>query len=356
VTLGGAPYTAQIAETYRYGGREGRISQRDLKLTLNGTAGESFTQTFGYDELGNVQSLGYPQCTFALCSGVAASPRTVSFGYTRGFLSAVPGYASSISYHPNGLVAQVAHANGVTDTQGNDPKAMRRPASIASMVGTTTRWSSGAYAYDGAGNVVKIGTSWFLYDLVNRLTTGTVFTGATGGGAQRQQTYTYDRFGNIVSIGGNSGRATPTSNTTNRLSSPATSYDASGNLTAWNGNVYEYDPFHLMQRMKAGSEEWLYFYTAEDERVWSFKVGANPRVDRWTLRDLDGQVLREYYAVGFNWSGSVAADYVYRDGSLLAAETPRGCASLPPRPPGHTAFDHQCAGPAGGLPRLLPVW
>ena len=39
---------------------------------------------------------------------------------------------------------------------------------------------------------------------------------------QRTQTYTYDAFGNILSIGGNSARNTPTSSSTNRLTRAAT--------------------------------------------------------------------------------------------------------------------------------------
>jgi YD repeat-containing protein len=77
--LGGTTYTSQVGETYTYAGAGGRVSQRVLNHTFNGAASESFSQAFSWDNLGHVASLGYPQCTFAACSGVAASPRTVSF-------------------------------------------------------------------------------------------------------------------------------------------------------------------------------------------------------------------------------------------------------------------------------------
>jgi hypothetical protein len=39
----------------------------------------------------------------------AASPKTVTFAYTEGLLTAVPGYASPITYHSNQTIAQVTH-------------------------------------------------------------------------------------------------------------------------------------------------------------------------------------------------------------------------------------------------------
>jgi RHS repeat-associated protein len=90
-----------------------------------------------------------------------------------------------------------------------------------------------------------------------------------------------------------------------------------------------------MQRMKSGSEDWLYFYTADDERIWSYNVPENR--SRWTLRDLGNQVLREYASNNGSWG--IASDYIYRDGLLLAAETPAG--------PKHFHLDHL------GTPRLI---
>ncbi|MCP4686181.1 MAG: hypothetical protein GY867_12150, partial [bacterium] len=112
---------------------------------------------------------------------------------------------------------------------------------------------------------------------------------------------------------------------------------SAGNLLAWNGNFYAYDPFNLMSRIWAGDEEWIYLYTADDERVWQFKVGASPRFDRWTLRDLSGKALREYTATDYEWE--VDEDYIYRGGMLLAAETSEG--------ERHFHLDHL------GTPRLI---
>jgi hypothetical protein len=52
---------------------------------------------------------------------------------------------------------------------------------------------------------------------VNRLVSATLYDGPAGGGTQKQQSYTFDAFGNLTSIAGTTGRMTPTSAQTNRL-------------------------------------------------------------------------------------------------------------------------------------------
>ncbi len=331
-----APFnaTVQVTETYTYGGTAGRASQRATQMTFNGTPRESFTQGWTWNDLGQPVNTSYPQCTFAWCS--SPSPRTVTDGYTDGALTSISGFTTGIgiTYHQNGMVNQMAHANGVTDTQGADPNWMRRPASLSSAYGATTRWSSGTYVYDGSGNVVKEGTAWFIYDEVSRIKTGTVFTGTTGGGTQKQQTFTYDPYGNLTNIAGNPdpGRSTPTSSSTNRLTGGI--YDAAGNLTAWNGATYAYDGFNMMTQMLNGSEDWRYMYTADDERFWSYRVAGNGSL--WYVRDLDGKVLRRYES-SISWT--TLEDYVYRDGQLFAAVDSTGTH--------HFHLDHL------GSPRLI---
>jgi hypothetical protein len=49
-----------------------------------------------------------------------------------------------LAYHPNLLVSQVAHGNGI-----------RRPLALAAT-GPYASWSSGPYSYGGAGNRMKL--------------------------------------------------------------------------------------------------------------------------------------------------------------------------------------------------------
>ena len=97
-----------------------------------------------------------------------------------------------------------------------------------------------------------------------------------------------------------------------------------------------YDAFNQMVRMTSGSQDWAYVYTAGDERLWSYDL-AKQEASRWALRDLSGQVLREYLNDNGTWT--VGTDYIHRDGQLLAAETRLGRR--------HFHLDHL------GTPRLI---
>ncbi len=326
VLFGTTPYTVRIDETYTYGGEMGRVSQKASANfawatwtppnPLPTTPNESFSQAWtAYDDLGAVTNMTYPACTHAACTGAPAAGRAVTFAYSNGRLTGVPGFASSLTYHRNGMVNGIMHANGVVVTQAKDSVSNLRPASITtSGVAAGNNWSSGAYSYDGVGNIKAIGTSAFLYDKVSRLVAATVFDGLAGAGTSKSQSYTFDAFGNIQALGTLS---TPTSAAKNRLTSAT--YDLAGNLTAWNGQTYEYGPFNEMKHFCASTpcpgaagQEWLYLYTADDERIWSFKVGGG--TGRWTLRGLDGKVLREFGSSPW----AINEDYIYRDGQLLA--------------------------------------
>ena len=165
--------------------------------------------------------------------------------------------------------------------------------------------------------MVKSGNAYFLYDGVSRIKNGLLYLGAGGAGTTASFNHAYDGFGNLQSLTTNGvSRNTPTNATTNRLQNPSV-YDTAGNLTGWNGALYSYDRFGSMWKMLNGTEDWIYFYTADDERIWAYKSAANS--SRWTLRDLDGKVLREYQNAAGVWS--VQRDHVYRGSQLLAAHT-----------------------------------
>ncbi len=342
VTLGLNPTTVEVRETYTYGGRSGRTSRRETLTFANGAAAESFTQGFdAYDELGNLTSLSYPQCTWAArCPGPTS--RTVGFTFTKGRVTSVPGFANAVTYHPNHLVASVVHANGVTVTQANDDWSRPRPKSIATTgamnsTGTAAaNWTTGNYLYDGQSNVIHQGSARYLYDNLSRLASARFPLALDGNGAADQsQSTTYDVRGNLLSLTTNGTTlATPTTAATNRLSG-AVAYDNAGNLVQWNANTYAYDRLGKMWRMKAGALEVVYFYTADDERIWSWSLTENRST--WTLRDLAGKVLTEFGRNRGIWS--VQRDYVYREGQLLAALTPTGTH--------HFHLDHL------GTPRLI---
>ncbi len=308
----GAPFnaTAEVRDTFAYRGVEGRASDQTRQLIYNAVDQEKFTTSYTYDGLGLPSTVAYPTCVFGDCTALD-SPRTISYTYAYGRLATVPGYTgtaggvSQITYYSNGLLNQVPHSNGVLFSQQNDGSGMARPGGMTAVnSASTTLWSSGAYGYDGAGNIKSIGTATYVYDSLGRIVQGNL--------PGSSQSYSYDNFGNIQSVTtGASLVNTPTSSATNRLTGGG--YDAAGNLTSWNGNTYQYDAFSQLVHYTSGSEDWIYIYGPDDERLWSYRTGGSGSI--WTLRDLDGQVLRQYDA-HLGWNSY--EDYIYRDGELLA--------------------------------------
>jgi len=353
--VNGVSFIEKVDETYAYAGPGGRTTSRTTQLSawtsLNPVfaAAEGFTQSWTYDDLGNVKTIGYPDCFTGSCQNLD-SARTVTNTYANGWLTSVAGsggavYASAIAYHSNGMLKKITRGNGVSLDIGLAPDSMSRPASFSTSGAGTSNWISGNYAYDGAGNVTAIGNSRFTYDHVSRLKTAEILVeSGTGlpfsdgfetgdlrcwapgscmtGSEDFNQTFTYDPFGNLKEVVGDQGRNTPTSSATNRLTEAT--YDVAGNLLTWNGDTYEYDPLGTMTRRcpsgcVAGAPDWRYIYTADDERLFALQVTQGAGFGNvWTLRDLGGSTLREYDATA-TWA---ARDYIYRDGQLLASNEP----------------------------------
>jgi RHS repeat-associated protein len=263
----------------------------------------------------------------------------VTYTYTNGRLTGIPNFLTSLTYQPSGLPSTIKHANGITDYQRADPNGIPRPAELYALRDNDGfgMWTTGTYAYDGSGNVWKMGAAAFLYDTLSRVNSGTVYPGAYSNGTAHTQTYAYDPYGNLTGLTTNGSLLnTPASTATNRLTSGI--YDTAGNLTSWSGNTYDYDAFNQMTRMLSGAEDWRSMYTADDERVWSYRVGGNGSL--WTLRDLNGKVLRDYQAhIGWTYY----RDYVYRDGSLLTSTASAAAGSGT----SHYHLDHL------GTPRLI---
>jgi RHS repeat-associated protein len=288
---------------------------------------QSFSQSFTWSELGLLQSESYPVCGHATCTGSpgTTTPRTLSYSYLWGHLTNVPGWAT-IAYHPNGLVSRVSHQNGVIDTITNDPFEMARPLKIETS-GATLNFKSGDYAYDAAGNIVKIGTDWFLYDPRSRLVASRVDDQPDLPGVDRYQSYLFDRYGNLKETTTQIGTGTPVTRTapvvvtTNRFS--LGNYDAFGNVTSYSAQSYAWDVLRTLK----GTPGKLLLYGPGDERIWEFAYtnGQDPSTFRETfsLRGVGGQVLREYRLTGGNTTGnwSLAEEFIYRDGQLLASVT-----------------------------------
>jgi RHS repeat-associated protein len=181
----------------------------------------------------------------------------------------------------------------------------------------STAWDSGAYGYDGAGNIVSIGTDTYLYDGVQRLkqssTQGT------------PETYTYDGFGNMTARtnNGNAQMIPSVETSTNRYTGTGYAYNEVGAMTSGALYSFTYDalgqPLSKKYNNVSATQEY-YVYTPGDERIgvqrgswWT-----------WSVRDEGGKVLRQYRSTVSSPSDPALwlEDFVWRDGLLLGSQRP----------------------------------
>jgi RHS repeat-associated protein len=207
---------------------------------------------------------------------------------------------------------------------------LRAETRIGGVAGNTTTadWSTGvAYTYDPSGNVTRTGNDQYVYDEVGRLVRADV-NGVT-------RTYSYDAFGNrkdCLQGGTDCQYGVKIDTATNRSSMKTTAgvetlnYDARGNLLNLGSHTYAYDAGNMMTRDTPSSGPAREFvYGPGDERVATYTVGGSWT---WTLRDLQGKVLREFTSSNGTLPGNAnfvwTRDNIFRDGLLLATRQPMG--------------------------------
>ena len=214
---------------------------------------------------------------------------------------------------------------------------MLRPFSISAS-GNGISWSTGAYQYDGSGNIKAIGSDVYAYDTAGRILQGTAYS--VGNAFQR---YAFDSYGNLLTtetwLSGSlsESRSTPTDPATNHMQGNGATYDAAGNLSTWQGwtyggqtYTYTFDSLNNLTTLVGNGsptyqKDWTYFYDADDERIWSYNHITHR--SRYRLRGLDSaKALREYTRDGWDLSNPFGPqgtwtwleDWIWRDGNLLA--------------------------------------
>jgi hypothetical protein len=188
-------------------------------------------------------------------------------------------------------------------------------------------WDSGAYQYDAAGNIIRVGDDWYAYDRFGRLAHATAKTALSPSNAQD---FVYDRWGNATlwqtapSPGGEQLFTVDTN--TNRttkvcVGARCTSYgyDEAGRQVAGAGGTYRWDAAGMMTEANLVGRHEQYVYDANDERVVTISATRQTRLH--TLRDLSNKVTREavYDDAAQQWRWS--KDYVYVGGRLFASFT-----------------------------------
>lgn len=262
-----------VVETFQYGDSAGRLSGRSIAVgqgvaATPTNAGENINHTneaWSYDGLGDVVTHKNPG------SGLYEA----NIGYDQGYEistndNGVP-LVTAVDYTPAGSLATWTAAttpNPTVLTITPDSSGIPRPSQI------TGGFSSGAYSYDGAGNIMKIGTDQFTYDLRSRVLTANYGS---------SQAYAYDRFGNITSKAGIAVGVSPTTNRLTSFNGIGVGYDARGNLASFGTTeLMVYDGLNRQVTEVNGSVRWDYLYDGASERV--AKVPSNPVLRREMAR------------------------------------------------------------------------
>ncbi len=303
----GTEQDAKVTQWITYDGIQGRASKLRTRISRGAI---DWTTDYTYDDLGNVTSIVYPDCTSGCAPGSGPGepfpvPLTISHTRDKGLLTRIQSVGkgaqdlvSAITYHPNGMWSTIAHASQVTDTQTLYHDS-RRPESIQAASPYGNVLLTGNYQYDGAGNISQIGSQDFIYDKVSRLTMGQV----QSQGEIYEESLTYDTYGNITQRdylppgGPPSTYLFATDPNTNRLYSGT--YDDAGSLTSSGvgSEAFVYDLLGMPWKRNGGDQ--TYLYDANDERVAVIQKGPNgggynPRTETYSARGLDGLVLRQF--------------------------------------------------------------
>jgi RHS repeat-associated protein len=230
---------------------------------------------------------------------------------------------ATASATPSSLHAHT-EASGTNRLSTSPASAQSVNTKLRAVPESFSTWDSGVYSYDGAGNIIAIGTDAFVYDSLSRLRQASV-RGNT-------ETYTIDPLGNLIQKTTGTLVVDLTTNAaTNHLS--AQTYDTAGNLTGATTETNVYDPFSMLrEKDMAGYGSEYYVYNANDERIavisnpcGTAQTPANCTGALITMsgRDEAGKVLRQFDLPYQQFSSAPwlwLEDYIYRDGLLLGGE------------------------------------
>ncbi|MCF7223231.1 RHS repeat domain-containing protein [Marilutibacter chinensis] len=238
------------------------------------------------------------------------------------------GYASNVSYFPNGAIKQFTYGNGIVHTLTQNARGL--PDTSTDAYGSTKFLSDG-YDYDQNGNVAAItdgatgrnqrGNRTMTYDGLDRLTgtTSPMFGTATyaydvldnltrvklsGGTAARDHYYCYGSANRLAFI-----RSGPVC--TGSSASPAVqalTWDVQGNLSDKSGQTFEFDYGNRLRSATVGAVTSQYAYDGLGRRVWDYT--SHNKYSQYTQ---SGEL-----AMTVDQRKSVISEYIYLAGSLIA--------------------------------------
>jgi len=261
----------QLIQDYTYSDPTGS-SRLSAKATAagNGDLTWSSSQSWTYSPLGLVATRSHPRSTGSLVETMTYSsglPTKVSASVNGG---AATDIVKSVTYDSAAEIATWQAGNNVTTTITQDGFQFPRPQRIQTTGVVGGNFDTGTIFYDGNGNITQMGSDLFAYDQRSRLTSATLqgFTPA--------RTYAYDRFGNMTSVGGQSGQtgfAVDAHN--NHLTSGGATYDTRGNLLTYGTELLSFDNINRFTRNNDGGIDFNYLFAADGERALKFQGAGN---------------------------------------------------------------------------------
>jgi len=181
-------------------------------------------------------------------------------------------FANAVAFHPNGLLRQVTHANGIVSNFAINDRQWPSNVTLARPDGSSVLNLSNSY--DLTGNVTSISETVqgqqnrsLSYDALDRLS-GISMPGASGG------TISYDGSGNVASQRLGATNLSYQYDASNKLTSVAGSrnmtfsYDVYGNVSSNSRNLFQYDDAPVMRCVDCGTpNEVRYVYDGLGNRV-----------------------------------------------------------------------------------------
>ncbi|MBB2486349.1 RHS repeat-associated core domain-containing protein [Mitsuaria sp. WAJ17] len=254
---------------------------RQLETEVLSFGGKTFGFSRSYNLAGDLAGLVYPASNGTPGPALNFSPNAL------GEPSVVSGYASQVSFHPNGAVAGYTLANGVVHTVSQNLRGLPSQNSDSGVL-------NDVYAYDANGNVVGITDQQesvfnrsMSYDGLDRL------TGTSAPGVWGTASYTYDAVDNLrTAVVGSRNATLNYADGRNRLSSITVngstsnySYDPYGNITGKGGQTFSFDQGN---RLSASSLGGGYVYDGLGRRVQVVTKAGETRLQVYSQ---DGQLL-----------------------------------------------------------------
>jgi RHS repeat-associated protein len=349
---------------------EGRL--QDKRFTFSGR-GQPMTITYGYDNLGRVSQMTYPE---QYQPGGSATRKVLTPSYDA--VSRMDGlqvngvnYASQVNYNAASQITSLAvgtGANQLNESYSFDPASSLLATQTLQRGGTTLMSLRYEYrqAYcEGPGSCIALPASYaytgqltramnpatgqgktqhFSYDSLGRLNKADQGVWRYPKGSWQlqfltdwNQTYSYDRYGNRTGVlASNTSGVTPVpqdgfqslsyDSVTNRITSPGFSYDAAGNQTTRGaGQSFVYDAAGRLAKVKDqnGTTLATYTYGVSNQRLITQTGNESSTANTYYIWE-GNSVITEYTDPSGAAMPQWSKNYIYFGSRLLATEEPNG--------------------------------